>query len=182
MKITITGSLYSGKSCTAKEICKDLGLKLYSVGEIQRKLAEENGMSITDYNKFMDENHLDYKVDDRTREIGINEDNFIFDARLAWNFIPDSFKIYLHVNIDQAIERAMKDERGKAEHYENENEARKRIEERRSLEISRFKKIYNVNLSDKSNFDLVIDTSHLSMDEVVEKVKDEIIKKFKINK
>lgn len=179
MKITITGSLYSGKSCTAKEISKELNIKYYSVGEIQRKLAEDNDMSIKDYNKFMDDNNLDCVVDERTKEVGEKENDFIFDGRLAWYFIPDSFKIYLYVSIDEAVNRAMNEDRGKAEHYDNIEEAKRSIEERRSLEIHRFKKLYNIDLADKGNYDIVIDTSQLTLEEVTYEVKSAIFNKFK---
>lgn len=179
MKITITGSLYSGKSTTAKNISQKLNLNLYSVGKIQRRLAEENGMSITEYNKFMEDNHLDYKVDEKTREIGETEDGFIFDGRLAWHFIPKSYKIFLHVNIEEAIKRALRDNRGESEYYNNSEEARARIIERRNLEICRFNKIYNIDLSDTSNYDLVIDTSNLTMEEVFKEVKNAIVNNYK---
>ncbi|MBU3126900.1 cytidylate kinase family protein [Clostridium tagluense] len=174
MKITITGALYSGKSSVAKAISKALDYTYFSVGELQRKLAVEKGISITEYNKYMLDNNLDCEVDNRTIEIGIENENFIFDARLAWNFIPDSFKIYLKVDIDTAVERAMKNERGKSEKYASKQEAKENIIERRRLELSRFKDIYNLDIDRASNYDLVIDTSHISMEEVVEDVLDKV--------
>ncbi|MBZ9689184.1 cytidylate kinase family protein [Clostridium estertheticum] len=174
MKITITGALHSGKSSIAKAISEALDYTYFSVGELQRKLAVEKGMSITEYNKYMLDNNLDQEVDNKTMEIGRDKENFIFDARLAWYFIPDSFKIYLKVDIDVAVERAMKNERGKSEKYASKEEAKASIIERRRLEVSRFKNIYNIDLNKDSNYDLVIDTSHISMEEVIESALDAI--------
>ncbi len=168
VKITITGSLYSGKSTVAKALSKALDYTYFSVGELQRKLAVAKGMSITEYNKYMLLNNLDHEVDNETTRIGGIMENFIFDARLAWHFIPDSFKIYLMVDLDVAVVRAMKDERGNSEKYASIEEAKDSITERRRLEVSRFKDIYNVDIDMFSNYDLVIDTSHISMDEVIE--------------
>lgn len=176
MKITITGALHSGKSTIAKAISEALDYTYFSVGELQRKLAVEKGMSITEYNKYMLDNNLDHEVDNRTAEIGRENENFIFDARLAWNFIPDSFKIYLKVELDVAVERAMKNERGKSEKYASEQEAKMNIIERRRLENSRFKDIYGIDIDKESNYDLVIDTSHISMEEVI-KIAIESIKR-----
>lgn len=170
MKITITGDLYSGKSTVAKAISKALDYTYFSVGELQRKLAIEKGMSITEYNKYMLDNNLDHEVDNKTMEIGREKENFIFDARLAWNFIQDSFKIFLKVEIDVAVERAMKDERGKSEKYAKAQEAKDSILERRRLEVCRFKDIYDVDIDDERNYDLVIDTTQISTEEVIEKV------------
>ncbi|MBU3142566.1 (d)CMP kinase [Clostridium sp. CF012] len=168
MKITITGALYSGKSSVAKAISKALDYTYFSVGELQRRLAVEKGMSITEYNKYMLDNNLDYEVDNKTMEIGRDKVNFIFDARLAWFFIPDSFKIYLKVDLDVAVERSMKNERGNSEKYASIKEAKVSITERRRLEVSRFKDIYKIDIDKESNYDLVIDTSHVSMEGVIE--------------
>lgn len=170
LKITITGDLYSGKSSAGKAICETLNYTYYSVGELQRKLAVEKGMSITDYNTYVFNNKLDKEVDNRTIKIGTEEDNFIFDARLAWNFIPDSFKIYLKVGINTAIDRAMESERGKSEKYSSRRDAKEHIIKRRQLEVSRFKNLYNVDIERDKNYDLVIDTSHITMEEVIEKI------------
>ena len=176
MKITITGDVYSGKSTIAKAISKTLDYTYFSVGELQRKLAVEKDMSITQYNKYMLDNNLDHEVDNRTREIGRGNENFIFDARLAWYFIPDSFKIYFKVDLDAAVERAIKDERGKSEKYTSKEEARGNIIERRRLEVSRFKDIYKVDIDEESNYDLVMDTSCMSLEEVIEKTIEKIKK------
>ena len=174
MKITITGSLYSGKSCVGKAICEALEYTYFSVGELQRKLAVEKGMSITEYNKYMQDNNLDNGVDNKTIKIGREYENFVFDARLAWYFIPDSFKIYLKIDIDAAVERAMKNERGNSERYASKQEAKENISERRRLEVTRFKDIYNIDIDRDSNFDLIIDTSHITMEEVIEKILDKV--------
>ena len=174
MKITITGALHSGKSTIAKAISKALDYTYFSVGELQRKLAVEKNMSITEYNKYMLDNNLDNEVDNRTAEIGKENENFIFDARLAWHFIPDSFKIYLKVNLNVAVERAMKNERGNSEKYDSEQEAKVNIIERRRLEICRFKDIYGVDIDKESNYDLVIDTSHISIEEAIGEALDAI--------
>jgi cytidylate kinase len=174
LKITITGGLYSGKSTVAKAISEALDYTYFSVGDLQRKLAVEKGMSITEYNKYMLQNKLDHEVDNRTAEIGKEKDNFIFDARLAWHFIPDSFKIYLKVDLDVAVERSMKDERGKSEKYASKEEAQKNIIERRRLEVSRFKDIYNIDINQESNYDLVIDTSNISMEGVIKEAIEKV--------
>jgi len=120
------------------------------------------------------DNNLDHEIDNKTIEIGKEKDNFIFDARLAWHFIPNSFKIYLKVELDAAVERAMKDERGKSEKYASKQEAKEKITERRNLEVSRFKDIYNIDIEDDNNYDLVIDTSNMTLEEVIEETIEKI--------
>ncbi|MCB2295597.1 cytidylate kinase family protein [Clostridium algoriphilum] len=174
LKITITGGLYSGKSCVAKAISEAINYTYYSVGELQRKLAVEKGMSIMEYNDYVFDHNLDHEVDNRTMEIGRDKDNFIFDARLAWYFIPDSFKIYLKAEIDIAVARAMKSKRGKSENYASKQEAKERITERRRLEVTRFNDLYNINIDQDSNYDLVIDTSYMTLEEVIEQILEKV--------
>jgi len=175
LKITIAGDLYSGKSCAGKATCEALNYTYYSVGELQRKLAVEKGMSITEYNTYVFENNLDKEIDDRTIKIGLEKENFIFDARLAWHFIPDSFKIYLKVEIEVATQRALASKRGKSENYASNQDAKEHISERRKLEVSRFRDLYNVDIAKESNYDLVIDSSHISMEEVVAIIIEKVI-------
>jgi len=174
LKITITGGLYSGKSSVAKAICKLIDYTYFSVGEMQRKLAVEKGMTIIEYNKYVLNNNLDHEVDNKTMEIGRRMENFIFDARLAWHFIPDSFKIYLKIDIDVAVERAMKNERGKSEKYASKQDAKVNIIERRRLEVMTFNSMYNIDICKESNYDLVIDTSHISMEDVIQKTMEKL--------
>ncbi|MBU3159443.1 cytidylate kinase family protein [Clostridium frigoris] len=169
MKITITGDLYSGKSSVAKGVCEVMDYTYFSVGELQRKLAVEKGMTIMEYNDYVFNNNLDHEVDNRTVAVGTENENFIFDARLAWHFIPNSFKIYFKVDIDIAVERAMICKRGKSENYTCVQEAKEKIIGRRRLEVKRFNEMYNIDIDNDSNYDLVIDTTHMTMDEVIKK-------------
>ena len=50
------------------------------------------------------------------------------------------------------------------------NEAMRKIEERRTSERLRFKDFYKVDILDMSNYDCVIDTTSLTVDEVAEKM------------
>ncbi len=177
MKITITGDLYSGKTSLSKKLCDYYKLKFYSVGILMRKNAEELGMTITEYNKYMEENKLDYVIDEHTRNIGKDEDDFIFDARLAWHFINDSIKIYLKVSEEEAANRALKDKRGTSETYNSMEEAKKNILKRSSLERKRFIEIYGVDIYNLHNYDMIIDTSIIDEKEVFEKIVEYIDKK-----
>lgn len=170
MKITITGDLYSGKSVLSKKLCEHYNLNFFSVGTLMRRNAEVLGMNITEYNKYMEEHCLDNIIDSTTREIGLKEEDFIFDARLAWNFIEDSIKIYLKVNIEEAVKRALKAQRGFSEMYSSEEEARESIEERSKLERERFMELYQVDIYNLHNYDLILDTSLINEEQVFSQI------------
>ncbi|WP_032121350.1 cytidylate kinase family protein [Clostridium amazonitimonense] len=174
MKITITGDLYSGKSCLSKSLCSHYGLKIFSAGKLLRKEAESLGMDITEFNKYMDDNNIDMIIDERTREIGRNEENFLFDARLAWYFIEDSINIYLKVNEDIAAERAIKDARGSSETYITKEAALFSIKKRSFVERERFIRLYDADIYNLHNYDIIFDTSFWSREEVLLKVVESI--------
>ena len=89
---------------------------------------------------------------------------------MAWHFVPLSFKIYLYVDVDTATERIFNDVGRVSESYSDKATARKEIVERRQSELLRYQNFYHCNLDDYSNYDLIVDTSHASRDEVNELV------------
>ena len=91
MKITLGGTAGSGKSTAAKLLAKKLGYKHYSMGDFQREIAEEKGISLLELGKLEEKvKSLDEEVDQRQIELGRKEDNFVIDSRLGFHFIPNS--------------------------------------------------------------------------------------------
>ena len=92
----------------------------------------------------------------------------------GWFAIPESFKIYLKVDIDIAVQRAFNDNKRKdTEPYENIEDAKNKILYRHKEETNRWFEEYGVNRDDMSNYDLVIDTSHLKPEEIADKIIEE---------
>ncbi|MBR3737911.1 MAG: hypothetical protein IKN26_04150, partial [Eubacterium sp.] len=90
----------------------------------------------------------------------------IFDSRLAWHFVPDSFKIHLLVSPAEAGRRVFFNRVTEEEKYKNQEDAAKQLVERRRLESERYLKVYDVVMNDYSNYNLVLDTTSLSIKEV----------------
>ncbi len=89
----------------------------------------------------------------------------------GWYAVPESFKVYLKVDIEVAVERAFNDAARKdTEPYASKEEARAKILYRHKEENSRWIDTYGVNRDDMSNYDLVLDTTNLSPEEVCNKV------------
>ncbi len=49
--------------------------------------------------------NFDKKLDTKTEKYGEENDDFIFESRLAWHFIPDSLKIYLDCDVEERYKR-----------------------------------------------------------------------------
>jgi len=165
--ITITGSLGSGKSVVSAILKERLGIEIESIGSILRKMAQNYGMSTTEFNKYIEEHpEVDHELDAFVREQGLSTVPKIFDSRLAWHFVPQSFKIYLFVKDEIAAGRVYSDDKRVNEKYASKDDAQFQISERRKSEIFRFKTQYNVDLDNFTNYNLVIDTSHSTPEDI----------------
>ena len=173
MHITITGKLGSGKSTVAKKLVEQYGFEIFSTGAILRAAAAERGMDVLELNKELSakldsDRSMDDLIDNTTIRVAAErkDDKLIFDSRMAWHFVPDSFKVFVTVEPRVAAERVMKDPRP-GEPAEDVDELCAELVERSKVEQSRFMQLYGVDYYDYKNFDLVIDSSRRTPDEVM---------------
>lgn len=169
--ITLSGELGSGKSTVANYLISKMPFKIVSAGLLFRQLAAKHGMSAKEFNEFIESDpKYDHYVDDTMAELGRTDEKIIFDSRMAWHFVPSSFKIYLYVDVDTATERIFNDVGRVSESYTDKATARQEIIDRRKSELLRYQNFYHCNLDDYSNYDLIVDTSHATREEVNELV------------
>ncbi len=173
MKITISGSPGSGKSTIAGLVAEKLKYKFYSIGNIRRRMAEARGLSIIEFNNLKEDTDTD--VDNFQKNMGEAEDNFVLEGRLGYKFIPDSFKIYFDCDVNVAAERIFKDQRSSEHKFDSVEDAEKAIVERVEGDKKRYKKKYNLAYPEKDKFDLIIDTSKISVEEVLKEVIEKVI-------
>jgi len=166
LKIAISGDLGSGKSTVCRLLQEKLPVKIFSMGEAWRKLAEKYQMTILELNQYSETHPLDEEMDQMMTAMGSSPESMIFDSRLAWHFIPQSFKVHLTVNPIIAAERIFKDQRGQAEGYSSIAEALTKLDARKSSEHQRYLQKYQLNCSAFENYDLVIDTSYAMPQEI----------------
>ena len=172
MIITITGKLGSGKSTIAKMLARHYGLKHYSGGGIQRELAKKRGISILELNLIEGKDRsLDAWVDKRVGELGKKEDDFVIDGRLAFHFIPNSIKVFLDVSLQEGARRIFRSYRPDEKENTTLENTRKSITRRMHSEVRRFRKYYGLNVMDRKNYDVVVNTTKLSINGVFDAVK-----------
>ena len=176
--ITLTGKPGSGKSSTADRVAELLGYTRYSSGSMVRDILHEQGMTLAEYNqKAKDDHSLDTKVDEKLRNLREAND-VVIDARLGFYWIPESFKVYLDLDIDVAIARIFKDSisnQGRIKSGEQASDlaaASESVRTRMREEQERFHKLYNIDPFNTSRFDLIIDTSRHSPETVALTVYD----------
>ncbi len=181
MIITISGTPGSGKSTVAKLLAKKLNLKHYSTGDFMREIAKERNLSLEELERIAEgDRAIDTTLDKRQIELGKNEDNFVIDGRLGFYFIPQSIKIFLDADLKIRAQRIWQDIKikglRKGERADNLREIIEEIERRKDSERARYLKYYKVNPDEEKHYDLIVETTKITAEEVVEKI-IEFIKK-----
>ena len=171
--ITIAGALGSGKSSTAKGVASNLGYRHFSSGDLFRAIAAERGLTVIQINQQAElEHEIDHAVDQRLRDMA-EESDLVIDSRMAYHWMPDSFRVFLSLDPKIAAERIfnqIKETGRKSESANTVEEVYEGILERRASEQKRYSNLYNIDVLDLSPFDLVLDTSVDSLEEVTRKV------------
>ena len=171
--ITICGLPGSGKSSTATGVAQALGYKHFSSGDLFRAMAKERGISVEEINKRAElEQEIDHAVDERLRQMA-DDDQMVIDSRMAWHWMPKSFKVFLKIDPRLAAERAFKhmQEKGRvSQEGKTVEEVYQKTVERTASELKRYATLYGVDYKDESNYDLVVDTAHHPLNEVIQTV------------
>jgi len=166
--ITISGLPGSGTTTVAELLQKKLGWKHVNMGDIFRQMAEEYKMKLQEFEEYCEEHpEIDRQIDKKQEEI-LKEGNVILEGRLAgWiahiKKIP-ALKVWLDCEDDERVRRIINREGG--EFFDKRHE----MKERENSEKRRYKKFYGIDLEDKSIYDVVIDTTRMPPERIVEKI------------
>jgi len=166
--ITISGKPGSGKSSTADKVAEMLSYTRHSSGDMVRNILAREGMTLKEYNlKAQDDHALDDKIDIYLRNLRSKND-IVIDSRLGFYWIPESFKVYLDLDMQVATVRIYKDavsNNMRLKSGETVNSlalVAEQVQNRMEIERDRFRNLYNVDPYNTAHFDLVIDTSRHS--------------------
>lgn len=173
--ITLAGRPGSGKSSTSRALATQLGYEHFSSGDLFRAIGKERGSDVHQANLVAEkDSNIDTIVDNRLREIGETQENVVIDSRLAWHWIPTSFKVYLNLDLHTAAKRIIEHgdpARLEHEHIPNDPKAyATALQSRLDSEARRYKALYNADPYDPANYDLVVDTSKKDFETVVQEI------------
>lgn len=170
MIITISGQPGSGKSTAATLLAQRLGYRHYSIGDLRRRMAAERGITLAALNTLGETTDFtDRKPDEYQRHLGEAEDNFVIDSRLGFYFIPHSVKVFLKADLAVRAQRVFQDDRN-AEQFATLRGAATTLHEREASDTRRYRKYYHIDWTDEKNYDLVVDTTALPPEDIVEHV------------
>lgn len=169
-KITIFGMSGTGKTSSGKEVAKRLGYEFFSGGDFARETAKKLGLTINELDELSKtDSKYDIERDKVIAEFGKTHDNFVVEARLAWHFIPDSFKICFFCDFDERTQRIASREGKDVE------VVREETRHRETSAYERFDKYYGLkDFENEKHFDVIINTGILSFEEVVEEIMSKI--------
>ena len=163
--ITLSGKPGSGKSSTADKVAELLGYTRHSSGDMVRKVLARDRMTLEEYNNQAETDHnLDTETDNELRNLRAKDD-IIVDSRLGFYWIPESFKVYLELELDVATARIFKDAVTNSSRSSvgtsstSLHAVSRQVKQRMLNEQSRFKQLYGVDPYNKNHFDLIVDTA-----------------------
>jgi len=169
MRITISGPPGSGKTTACKKLSEELEIKAVVFGEFFRNLAKERGMTLAEFGELAERDpSIDETIDGMILAVAKENPDIILESRLSAymltkNNIP-AFRVYLGASPEVRIKRVGVRE---GESYEN---VYRHTLERQSSEAKRYKMYYDIDIEDKSVYDLIIDTDDMEPDQVVDKI------------
>jgi cytidylate kinase len=161
--IAVSGQPGSGKTTLAKEVARALKVPLVSSGSLFRELAAKSGMDFLEFHKYAETNpEIDKKIDSMAIELAKNG-NVVLEGHLtAWVVRP-----YADLCIYLKASREIRAKRVAIRDNKSFEEAIREVTDREELNRKRYLTIYGIDIRDLSIFDLVLDTTYLSINDAV---------------
>ncbi len=152
MIVTISGAPGTGTSTLARSLSQQLKLRWVNSGDLFRKIADEKNITVREMNRLAEKGpEIDYLIDDAQKVLA-REGGGIFEGRLSGHLLPADLKVLLKADLRTRAERIAKREAKLTEDAMHETRAREESESRR------YKMYYNIDISDFSAYDLVVDS------------------------
>ncbi len=171
--ITLSGYPGSGKSSTADRLATILEYKRFSSGDFMRAVAASRGITLEQLGTIAESDRsVDDAIDAEIKKAG-ELDNLVIDSRLAYHWIPESFRVYLKLDPQTAATRIF----GHIQEVGRVGQTAQTIEEvyekmimRIESEKKRYHALYEIDYTNVQNFDLVVDTGSHTLEEVAQTI------------
>ncbi|MDR2698751.1 MAG: AAA family ATPase [Candidatus Methanoplasma sp.] len=169
MRITISGPPGSGKTTACRILSEKLGMEATVFGEFFRKLAKERGMDLAEFSRLAElDPSIDETIDGMILDVAKANSNMILESRLSAYMLTKSgipaFRVYLGASPEVRLKRV-----GIRDGESPEDVYRHTIE-RQSSEAKRYKMYYDIDIEDKSVYDLILNTDDMDPDQVVDRI------------
>ncbi len=176
--IAISGPAGSGKTTYAKILAERLGLRYFSAGNIFREIAKSKGLTLEELSRIAEKDpSIDLEIDRKTLEEASKGDIIVEGHLVAW-VVKDiaDVKIYVKAPLTERVKRIAARENRSIEEVLHETVNRENSQRKRFYEY------YGIDIRDLSIFDLIIDTSRLSINDIVELIENFVKRLLSLNK
>jgi cytidylate kinase len=169
LTITVSGLAGSGKSTVAKEIARFFDLRLINAGDLFREYAQKNKLPLDQVSNSLPV-EIDYQIDRMTLDYAQKGKCVLVGRLSAW--VAGQ---WADCRIFVEAERKIREQRVASRDKLTFSEATQKVKNRDERDAQRYKKLYQIDLNDKSIYDLIIKNNQVSL----ERLKKQIIKKIK---
>jgi cytidylate kinase len=168
MLVTISGLPGSGKTTVARLVAAALGLEHVYAGNMFRRQAEEQGLTLAEYVRRAETDpSIDRLLDDRMRERARAGDA-VLEGRLAAFMAAEAgvpaLKVFLDASEAVRAGRIAGREGGATVERLSEIQAREASDRRR------YQELYGVDYHDRDRYDLVMDTDRRPPEDVAREI------------
>ncbi|MEM5801048.1 MAG: cytidylate kinase family protein [Candidatus Aenigmatarchaeota archaeon] len=176
--IAVSGLPGAGSSTISKKLAEYFGLKYFSPGEYFKSYSNKNNQITKALDVFESgvgkEKKFHEEIDEMQKRLARNG-NIVICGKLSIIMLKDiaDFKIWIDCSFEERVRRTAERDGLKFE------DVIKMMEKREKMEIEEWKKDYDIDYrKQKEIADLIIDNTHLSIEETVEKILDFVQRKY----
>ncbi|MEM4700190.1 MAG: AAA family ATPase [Candidatus Nezhaarchaeales archaeon] len=161
--IAVSGLPGAGKSTLAKALAEGLGLRYLSMGEVFRSLSKSRGVGLVEAHLLAERDaSMDLEVDSRAYEAAL-EGGVVVDGHLSGWLLSRVADLKIFLTAPLEVRAARVAERDGI----SVREAMEQLSKREESNRRRYLKLYGLDVSDLSCFDIVINTAKWSKEELV---------------
>lgn len=163
--LAFSGPHGAGKSTIAKIVADKLGFKYISAGQLFRKIAKERGKTLEEFSKLAEQDgEIDKAIDQETLKIAEQYDNIVVDAQLSGWLLKDraSLLVYITAPEETRVKRIAQRDGKSIEQAQRETRIREESEKKR------YQKLYKIDITDKSIYDIIINSKNFDANDCVE--------------
>ena len=172
--VTIGGLPGTGTSTLCKLLEGRLGLPYHYAGAIFREEARRRGLSLADFGALCQKDPtIDEALDDRQLFL-LKRGGLVMEGRLsgwlAQRHKVQALKVWVHCEEKERMRRLVQRDGGDLESQRELTWAREQSE------ADRYRRYYGVDLADMSFYDLVLDSTQLTPEQLADKVQAALAK------